>query len=103
MTTKYQPKYQWRRTQIDASDPPTDYDWTGYDGESALGRIGKEMHGPTKGKWQWSGWYPKSFRGAPPLPNTGWVVNARAATQKCEEYWDKCRSSSQKPDTSPVL
>ncbi len=55
MTTKYQPKYQWRRTQIDASDPPTDYDWTGYDGETALGRIRKEMHGPTKGKWQWSG------------------------------------------------
>jgi hypothetical protein len=94
--TKYQPKYTWKRTQIDANDPPTDYDWIGYDGVGAVGRIRKEMNGPTKGKWQWAGWYPRDFKGSPPTPNTGWADTARIATQMCEEYWDRCKV--QKPD-----
>ncbi|WP_025593151.1 hypothetical protein [Agrobacterium tumefaciens] len=91
MSEPYQPKYTWKRTQIDEKDPPTDFDWIGYDGDGAVGRIRKEMQGPTKGKWQWAGWYPRTFKGSPPTPNTGWVDTARIATQKCEEYWDRCK------------
>lgn len=91
MTEPYQPKYVWKRTQIDANDPPTDYDWIGYDGVGAVRRIRKEMQGPTKGKWQWAGWYPRDFKGSPPTPTTGWVDTARIATQMCEEYWDRAR------------
>jgi hypothetical protein len=84
----YQPRYSWKRTQIDESDPPTDLDWIGIDGPAYIGRIRKETNGPTKGKWQWAGSYPRTFKGSPPTPNTGWVETARLATQKVEEYWD---------------
>ncbi len=87
----YQPKYRWKRTQIDAQDPPTDEDWTGYDGVEVVGRARKDMHGPTKGKWQWAGYYPTGFKGVPPTPNTGYVDTARLAMQKCEEYWERAK------------
>jgi hypothetical protein len=88
MTEPYQPKYAWKRTQLDENDPPTDLDWQGFDSDGYVGRIRKETNGPTKGKWQWSGGYPRTHGGRPPTPNTGWVETARQATQKCEEYWD---------------
>ena len=61
--TDYQPRYKWRRTQIDENDPPTDLDWIGTDGafadrphpkrasrpdekQVALGRmVSKDAHG----------------------------------------------------------
>ena len=49
MTEPYQPRYQWRRTQLDESDPPTDLDWLGYDGDRYIGRIRKDTAGPTSG------------------------------------------------------
>lgn len=91
MTEKYEPKYRWKRTQIDARDPPTDFDWTGYDGAEAIGRVRKEMHGPTKGKWQWAGWYSKKYKGSPPTPNLGYSASCRLGMQKCEEYWDRAK------------
>jgi hypothetical protein len=62
--TNYQPKYKWHRTQLDENDPPTDLDWIGMDGVLPIGRIGKETAGPTKGKWHWAGWYPKTHMAA---------------------------------------
>ncbi|KQY08505.1 hypothetical protein ASE23_29445 [Rhizobium sp. Root73] len=86
--TEYQPKYQWHRTELDENDPPRDTDWMGKDGELLIGRIRKELHGTTKGLWQWSGWTPKTHLGAPPLPNTGYQPTATLAVQKVEEYWE---------------
>lgn len=91
MTSPYQPKYDWRRTQLDANDPPTDSDWIGYDGDGAVGRVRKEMHGTTKGTWHWAGWYPRTFKGTPPTPNAGYSGSCRLAMQKCEEYWDRAK------------
>lgn len=91
MTNRYEPKFRWKRTQIDKDDPPTDFDWMGYDDGEPIGRIRKELHGPTKGKWQWAGWYSRKYTGAPPTPNTGWVDTARIATQKVEEYWERSK------------
>jgi hypothetical protein len=84
----YLPKHQWHRTQLDENDPPTDTDWIGMDGELLIGRIRKEQYGPTKGKWHWAGWYPKTHKGSPPTPNAGYAASARLATQKVEEYWE---------------
>lgn len=89
MTEPYQPRYQWKRTQIDENDTPTDFDWIGMDGVHYIGRIRKEMHGPTNGQWHWAGSYPRTHKGTPPLPNAGYAATARDATQKVEEYWDK--------------
>jgi hypothetical protein len=86
----YQPRYTWKRTEIDDKDPPTDLDWIGMDGVLPIGRIRKELHGPTKGQWHWAGWWPKTHKGAPPLPNAGYSDSARLATQMVEEYWDRC-------------
>ncbi len=91
MTEPYQPRYQWKRTRIDEKDPPTDLDWIGMDGVAYIGRIRKELHGPTQGKWHWAGSYPRTYSGSPPTPNSGYVGTARAATQKVEEYWDLCK------------
>lgn len=91
-TERYKPKLRWKQTQIDARDPPTDYDWTGYDGADAIGRTRKEMHGPTKGRWHWAGWFPNIFRGKPPAPNAGYAPTCREAMQKCEEYWRKVKA-----------
>lgn len=90
-THRYEPKFRWKRTQIDNEDPPTDFDWMGYDDVEPIGRIRKELQGPTKGKWQWAGWYSRKYTGAPPTPNTGWVDTARIATQKVEEYWERSK------------
>lgn len=30
MTEPYQPHPQWRRPELDANDPPTDFDWLGF-------------------------------------------------------------------------
>ncbi|WP_105437680.1 hypothetical protein [Neorhizobium sp. T25_13] len=92
MTEPYQPGYQWKRTQIDENDPPTDLDWIGYDGVGAVGRIRKEMHGPTKGKWHWAGWVPRNLKGTTPTPNAGYCETAREATRMVEEYWDRCKA-----------
>ncbi|WP_426235915.1 hypothetical protein [Pararhizobium sp. DWP1-1-3] len=103
--TDYQPKYQWYRTQLDKNDPPSETDWTGMDGTAYIGRIRKEMHGPTKGKWYWAGSYPKTHKGSPPTPNAGYSATARLATQMVEEYWERClrvmepRSSVLKADS----
>ncbi len=94
MTEKYQPKYRWKHTQIDARDPPTDLDWTGYDGTAAIGRARKELQGPTKGKWHWAGWFPDGFRGKPPSPNAGYAATCREAMQKCEEYWGRAKKTN---------
>jgi len=91
MAPPYQPKYVWKRTQIDGNDPPTDFDWIGYENDGAVGRVRKEMHGQTKGRWQWAGWYPRTFKGSPPTPNTGYADTCRLAMQKCEEYWDRSK------------
>lgn len=88
---KPEPKYRWARTQIDANDPPTDLDWMGYDGPAQIGRIRKEVNGPTKGKWQWAGWYPHSHKGSPPTPNSGYVETARAAALEVEKFWELCQ------------
>ncbi len=92
MTEQYQPKYTWKRTQIDEKDPPTDFDWIGYDGDGAVGRVRKEQHGPTKGKWQWAGWTPRRFKGTPITPNLGYVASCRLAMQQCEQYWDAIKA-----------
>lgn len=84
--TEYQPKYKWHCTQLDENDPPRDTDWTGIDGTAYIGRIRKELHGPTKGKWRLAGSWPKIHMGSPPLPNAGYQSTARLATQKVEEY-----------------
>lgn len=91
MTEPYQPKYVWKQTQLDAKDPPSDLDWCGFDGVGYVGRIRKELHGPTKGKWHWAAGHPRTHKGSPPTPNAGYVDTARIATQKCEEYWDRCK------------
>lgn len=85
---RYEPRYQWKRTQLDENDPPTDFDWIGMDGAAYIGRIRKELSGPTKGLWQWSGAHPRSYKGSPPTPNQGYRDTARQATQMVEEYWD---------------
>lgn len=90
MEEKYQPRYQWKRTQIDDKDPPTDFDWIGQDGVHYIGRIRKELDGTLKGQWHWAGSYPRTHTGAPPAWNAGHAESARAATQKVEEYWDLC-------------
>ncbi len=94
MCEPYLPKYTWTRTQIDKADPPTDYDWMGYDGGKPIGRVRKEFHGPIKGKWQWVGWTPKPFHHSPPMPNLGYADTARLAVQMSERYWDKCNQIS---------
>ncbi len=91
MTGLYQPKYQWRQTQLDENDPPTDLDWCGFDGAAYIGRIRKEEHGPTKGKWHWAGSFPRTHKGTPPSPVAGYAATARKATQLVEEYWDRCK------------
>ena len=94
--TDYQPRNKWRRTQIDKNDPPTDLDWIAMDGGHDIGRIRKEVHGPTKNKWHWAGWYPKTHMGRPPTPNAGYADTARLATQKVEEYWELSQRSMQR-------
>lgn len=89
MNDPYQPRYQWRRTQLDENDPPTDLDWCGFDGDAYVGRIRKDTAGPTAGKWQWAGAQPRGFRGRAEIPNTGFVDTARIATQMVEQYWDR--------------
>jgi hypothetical protein len=84
----YQPKYKWHRTQLDENDPPRDIDWTGMDGAAYIGRIRKETHGPTKGKWHYACSWPRTHKGTPPSPNAGYAATARLATQKVEEYWE---------------
>lgn len=91
MTNPYQPRYQWKQTQIDENDPPTDIDWCGFDGVGYIGRIRKETNGPTREKWHWAGSYPRTYKGKPPTPNAGHVATARDATQMVEEYWDRCK------------
>jgi hypothetical protein len=90
MTEPYQPCYTWRQTSLDANDPPTDLDWTGLDGTAYIGRIRKELHGPTKGQWHWAGSWPRTYAGTPPTPNAGYVATAREATRMVEEYWAQC-------------
>lgn len=95
MTDPYQPRYQWKRTQIDADMEPTDLDWCGFDGVAYIGRIRKDTAGATAGKWQWAGSYPREFKGRRETPNTGFVDTARIATQKVEEFWDRSLAKMQ--------
>lgn len=34
-----QPRCEWRRTQLDENDPPTDLDWCGFDGDGYIGIV----------------------------------------------------------------
>lgn len=90
MTEPYQPRYQWRQTEIGPKAEPTQFDWCGFDGEAYIGRIRKESAGPMEGQWQWAASYPRLLRGAKEMPNTGHEDTARLATQKIEEFWDRC-------------
>lgn len=89
MTAPYQPRYQWKMTDFGDGDVPTNLDWCGFDGAAYIGRIRKDTAGPTKGKWQWAGSYPRGLRDAKEIPNTGFVDTARIATQRVEEFWDR--------------
>lgn len=84
-TDKYKPLYQWRRTQIDENDPPTDNDWCGYDGAVGIGRIQKQQHGPMKDRWMWNGHGPRARERL--LPHTGYEAEGREAMRKVEEYY----------------
>ncbi|TPM55370.1 hypothetical protein FJ959_18370 [Mesorhizobium sp. B2-2-4] len=42
----------WRRTKIGGQEPPYDFD-AEFQSES-VGRIKKELHGPSAGRWFWS-------------------------------------------------
>lgn len=90
MTEPYQPRYEWRRTQLDEHDPPNDFDWLGFDAIGYIGRIGKETGGPTAGRWHWAGSVPRTFKGSPPTPNQGYCDTAREATEMVEGYWKWC-------------
>lgn len=92
MTEPYQPRYQWKQTQLDEHDPPTELDWCGFDGVGYVGRIRKETAGKTEGLWHWAGSIPRTFRGSPPTPNQGYCDTARQATQMVEEYWERCKT-----------
>ncbi len=85
---RYQPLYRWRRTQIDENDPPDDDDWSGYDGEVCIGRIQKQLHGPMKGKWMWTGGRiphaPKRL-----LPHIGYIEGGREAMRIVEEWYHR--------------
>lgn len=69
--------YQWRRTELDANDLPTDFDWLGFDGIGYIGRIRKETGAPTVGRWHWAGSAPRTFRRTSPSPNQGCCDTAR--------------------------
>jgi hypothetical protein len=84
----YQPKYKRHRTELDENDPPRDTDWTGMDGTAYLGRIRKELYGPTKNQWHWAGSWPRTHKGKPPTANAGYAATPRLATQMVEEYWE---------------
>ncbi|TPN16270.1 hypothetical protein FJ973_06140 [Mesorhizobium sp. B2-1-3] len=43
---------QWRRTKIGGQEPP--YDFAAEFQSESVGRIKKEMHGPSAGLWFWS-------------------------------------------------
>jgi hypothetical protein len=86
----YLPHFEWFMTKIDERDTPTEFDWIGLDGPIGIGRIRKELNGPLKGKWQWSGWFPSTHSGQPPSPNTGHCETARNATEMVERYYAKC-------------
>jgi len=81
----YQPLYHWRRTTLDESDIPTDNDWCGYDGEVCIGRIQKQLHGPTRDKWMWAGHGPHTRKRF--LPHSGYVTEGREAMRAVEEYY----------------
>lgn len=85
--TKYQPLYQWRRTQIDEHDVPTDEDWCGYDGDVGIGRIRLEHGGPKDGQWQWSGHGPHVRQRI--LPHQGFAAEGREAMRMVEEYYHR--------------
>jgi hypothetical protein len=85
MADPYQPIYRWRRTQIDKNDPPTDDDWSGYDGDVGIGRIQKQPHGPMKDRWMWSGHGPATRKRL--LPHQGYEIEGREAMRRIEEYY----------------
>jgi hypothetical protein len=87
MTEAYQPLYKWRRTKIDERDIPTDDDWSGYDGEIGIGRIQKQPHGRTKGKWMWSGHGPNVRKRH--TPHQGYEPEGREAMRRVEEYYHR--------------
>lgn len=88
MTTPYQPRYQWRPTEIHGET--LDLDWVGYDGDQYIGRVRRNITESTPGRWMWAGSYPRMMPGTKPLPNVGTVDTARIATQMVEEFWDMC-------------
>jgi len=81
----YQPLYHWRQTQIDENDPPSDDDWSGYDGEVCIGRIQKQAHGPMKNQWMWNGHGPRTRKRL--LPHSGYLAEGREAIRAVEEYY----------------
>lgn len=83
----YQPLYKWRRTQIDESDPPSDDDWMGWDGDVPLGRITKQLHGLMRDRWMWSAHGPLTRRRL--LPHQGYEANGREAMRMVEDYYHR--------------
>lgn len=88
MNAPYQPRYQWRPTEINGEK--LDLDWVGYDGDQYIGRVRRNIPESTPGRWQWFGSHPRLLRGKMPGPLSGVVDTARIATQMVEEFWDMC-------------
>lgn len=87
-------KYQWRRTwpgETDLNGKPCE-DYCAHDGEQYAGRIRLELNGPTKGKWQWAGSYPRPLYGSPLTPNVGYCATAAEAAEAVERYWDASKA-----------
>ena len=86
----YQPRYTWQPMRLDQNDHSARLDWCGYDNEEYIGRIRKESGHPANEGWRWSGSWPTSRFGRPPMPSTGYTPNAKRAMQLVEEHWLRC-------------
>jgi len=49
-----------------------------------------ELNGPTKGKWQWSGWFSPTRSRHPSSPNNGHCDTARIANEMVESFYARC-------------
>ncbi len=91
MADVYQKKYRWRRTQLDANDPPTDFDFIGFDGDQSFARIQFDRTSHMKiGLWKWNSihipWVRRHI-----LPHNGWGENALDAARLAEEHYDRLK------------
>lgn len=87
---QWQKKYRWTRTwpgENGLDGKPLE-DFAAYDCDQYAGRIRLDHESLKKGKWMWSGAYPKGWKKQPIMPNAGWKPTAAEAAQAVEEYWD---------------